>query len=282
MGAGNDRFIWNPGDGSDIVDGGDGFDTMLFNGANISEKMELSGANGQATFTRDVGNITMRLTSVEAVDVTALGGADNITVDDLTGSGVRQVAIDLSGVPGSGVGDDQADTVTVNGTTGNDHIRIASAGGAFVVSGLAAQVAINGEEAANDTLVINSQAGNDVVDASALQGGLMKLVLNGGTGNDTLIGSQGNDVLAGGLGTDTFLFGGNFGHDAIQDFVAGTGNGLNDVVQFDRSIFSSFADVQAHAVQIGNDTTITVDPNRSVTLQNVALNSLSASDFRFA
>jgi hypothetical protein len=46
--------------------------------------------------------------------------------------------------------------------------------------------------------------------------------------------------------------------------------------------FSSFADVQAHAQQIGNDTTITVDPNRSVTLQNVALNTLSAGDFRFA
>jgi Ca2+-binding RTX toxin-like protein len=121
-----------------------------------------------------------------------------------------------------------------------------------------------------------------VIDASALQGGLINLVINGFSGNDTLIGSQGNDVLAGGLGADTFVFGGSFGHDVIQGFFAGSGNGLNDFVQFDRSIFSSFADVQAHAQQIGNDTTITVDPNRSVTLQNVALNTLSAGDFRFA
>ena len=151
-----------------------------------------------------------------------------------------------------------------------------------MVTGLSSQVTINGAEAANDTLVINSQPGNDTIDASGLQAGQINLVLNGLSGNDTLIGSAGNDVLAGGFGTDTFVFGGNFGHDTIQGFFAGSGNGLNDFVQFDRSIFSDFADVQAHAEQIGNDTTITVDPNRSVTLQNVALNSLSAGDFRFA
>jgi hypothetical protein len=39
--------------------------------------------------------------------------------------------------------------------------------------------------------------------------------------------------------------------------------------------------VLQHAQQIGNDTTITVDPNCSVTLQNVALSSLTAGDFRF-
>src|SRR5205823_498348 len=110
MGSGNDRFIWNPGDGSDTVDGGDGFDTMVFNGSNANEDMELSGANGQATLTRDVGGITMHMTSMEEVDMSALGGADNITVDDLTGSGVKQVAVDLSATPGSGIGDGQPDT----------------------------------------------------------------------------------------------------------------------------------------------------------------------------
>ena len=39
------RFVWNPGDGSDTVEGQDGHDTMLFNGANINEKFDLS-ANG--------------------------------------------------------------------------------------------------------------------------------------------------------------------------------------------------------------------------------------------
>ena len=55
-------------------------------------------------FTRDVANITMDLNSIEHIDFNASGGADNITVGDLTGTGVKQVAIDLAGTPGSGDG----------------------------------------------------------------------------------------------------------------------------------------------------------------------------------
>ena len=45
-GAGNDTFIWNPGDGSDTVEGQGGSDSMVFNGANVSENFNIS-ANGQ-------------------------------------------------------------------------------------------------------------------------------------------------------------------------------------------------------------------------------------------
>ena len=45
LGAGDDTFVWNPGDGSDTVDGQAGIDTLLFNGANIAEKIDIS-ANG--------------------------------------------------------------------------------------------------------------------------------------------------------------------------------------------------------------------------------------------
>jgi len=281
LGSGDDTFIWNPGDGSDVVEGQGGFDTMLFNGANVAEHVEISANGSRVRFTRDVANITMDLNSIERIDFNALGGADTITVDDLSGTGTRQVAIDLSSTSGSGIGDGAADTVIVNGTAGNDHIRVASNGSSVFVSGLAAQVTISGAEAANDKLVINAQDGNDRIDASALQAGQINLVLNGGSGNDTLIGSAGNDMLFGGLGADTFAFAGNFGHDTVGDFFAANGSGAHDFVQFDRSIFSDFADVLQHAQQIGNDTTITVDPNRSVTLQNVALNTLTAGDFRF-
>jgi Ca2+-binding RTX toxin-like protein len=281
LGSGDDTFIWNPGDGSDIVEGQGGFDTLLLNGSNVAEKIEISANGSRVRFTRDVGNITMDLNSIERIEFDARGGADTITVDDLSGTGAKQVAIDLSGTPGSGTGDGAADTVIVNGSTGNDHISVASDGTSVVVSGLAAQVTIDGAEATNDTLVINALDGNDRIDASALLAGQINLVLNGGTGNDTLIGSAGNDMLSGGIDTDTFVFSGSFGHDTVGDFLAGSGNGTHDFVEFDRSIFSNFADVLAHAQQIGNDTTITVDPNRSITLQNVVLSSLTASDFRF-
>ena len=41
------------------------------------------------------GNVTMDLNSVERIEFDALGGADNITINDLTGTDVKQVAIDL-------------------------------------------------------------------------------------------------------------------------------------------------------------------------------------------
>ena len=58
----------------------------------------------------------MDLNGVERVNFNALGGADTITVNDLTGTDVTNVNLDLASPPGSGTGDGQADTVIVNGT----------------------------------------------------------------------------------------------------------------------------------------------------------------------
>ena len=99
LGSGDDTFIWNPGDGSDTVEGGSGTDTMLFNGANVNEKIDISANGGRVRFTRDVANITMDLNSIEQIQFTALGGADTITVNDLSGTGVKQVSIDLAAIP---------------------------------------------------------------------------------------------------------------------------------------------------------------------------------------
>ena len=52
----------------------------------------------------------MDLNDVEHINFNALGGADTITVNDLTGTDVTQVNIDLAATPGSGTGDGQADT----------------------------------------------------------------------------------------------------------------------------------------------------------------------------
>ena len=97
----------------------------------------------------------MDLNGVERIELAAKGSADNITVNDLTGTDVKQVAIDLTG--SNGAGDGAADTVTLNATGGNDHITVASSGASVVVSGLSAQVTIDGAEAANDTLVIHAR-----------------------------------------------------------------------------------------------------------------------------
>src|SRR5258705_288427 len=114
-GTGNDTFVWNPGDGSDAVEGQDGTDTLQFHGANINEKIDITANGTRARFARDVANITMDLNSVEHINFTALGGADTITVGDLTGTGVTQVALDLSATPGTGTGDGSIDHITVTG-----------------------------------------------------------------------------------------------------------------------------------------------------------------------
>src|SRR5262249_53782683 len=84
MGAGDDTFIWNPGDGNDIVEGQAGNDTLQFNGANIAENIDISANGSRVRFTRDVAGIVMDVNGVENIDFTARGGADQITVEDLT------------------------------------------------------------------------------------------------------------------------------------------------------------------------------------------------------
>src|SRR5438132_352286 len=136
MGVGDDTFVWNPGDGSDIVEGQGGVDTLQFNGANVSENINLSANGSRLRFTRDVANITMDVNGVEQVNVAALGGADRLTVNDLAGTSVTQVNIDLAALAGSGTGDGQADAVIVNGTNGADTVQVSGSGSNYTVSGL--------------------------------------------------------------------------------------------------------------------------------------------------
>jgi Ca2+-binding RTX toxin-like protein len=221
LGTGDDVFQWDPGDGSDIVEGQAGTDTMVFNGANIAEKIDIS-ANGQRVrFTRNIGSIVMDLNGVEDIDFTAKGAADQITVHDLSGTGVTQVNLDLAGVPGSGVGDGTADTVTVEGTAGDDAINVAGGAAGISVAGLSAQVNITGAEAANDQLTITAQAGDDALSATALAAGTIQFAADGGNGDDVLTGSPGNDTISGGAGDDVLIGGG--GTDVLD---GGPGNNV--------------------------------------------------------
>ena len=218
LGAGNDTFVWNPGDGSDTVDGQGGVDTLQFNGSNVGENINISANGSRALLTRDVGNVTMDLNSIEHINVNALGGADIITVNDMTGTNVDQVAVDLATPPGSNQGDGAVDTVVINGTNGNDTITVTNNNGVVKVSGLATDVTISGFEA-TDRLVINGLGGDDILNASGFTG--MQLTLSGGDGDDVLIGGPGNDILHGDAGDDVLIGGG--GQDVLD---GGTGNNV--------------------------------------------------------
>jgi hypothetical protein len=179
MGNGNDTFVWDPGDGSDTIEGQNGKDTLLFNGANIAEQVDLSANGHRLRFFRDIAGITMDTDGVERVDFNALGGADVVTVNDLTGTDVEEFNVDLAGSLGGATGDGAADSVIVNGSDGNDRIKVNGDAGDVKVSGLVPTVNVLHSEAANDRLDIKTLAGTDTVKSAGLAAGAIQLFVDG-------------------------------------------------------------------------------------------------------
>jgi RTX calcium-binding nonapeptide repeat (4 copies) len=142
MGAGDDTFVWDPGDGSDVVEGQDGADTMLFNGAGGAEQVDLSANGNRLRFFRTQGTITMDTAGVERVDFNALGGADLVTVNDLSGTDVTDVRVDLAATLGGASGDGQIDRLVVNATEGDDAINVQGDADVVKATGLAAGIVI--------------------------------------------------------------------------------------------------------------------------------------------
>lgn len=212
MAAGDDTFVWNPGDDNDIVEGQAGFDTLLFNGANVAENINISANGGRVTFFRDIANVVMDLNDTESIDFNALGGADNIVVNDLSGTDVSEINLNFAAA--GGAGDGAADTIVINATNGDDVIVVIGDGSSVQVLGLGTTINITGFEAGNDRLIINGLAGNDVIEASGLGAGSIQFTGNGGAGDDVIIGGAGNDTLLGGDGDDVLVGGG--GIDVID------------------------------------------------------------------
>jgi Ca2+-binding RTX toxin-like protein len=195
---------------------------MRFNGANVAENIDVSANGGRVRFFRDIAGVVMDLGGVEGVDFRALGGADNVVVNDLNGTDLTAVNTDLTAAVGGG--DAAADNVIVHGTSGDDVAIVAGEAGSLQVTGLATQVNVSGTEAANDRLTVRTLAGDDVVDATALPAAAGLLTLDGGDDNDVLLGGAGDDVLLGGAGDDVLI--GGPGNDTIDG-----GTGDNIVIQ---------------------------------------------------
>jgi Ca2+-binding RTX toxin-like protein len=284
LGAGDDTFQWDPGDGSDTIEGQDGNDTMLFNGANIAEKIDISANGGRVRFTRDIANITMDQNDVEHIVFNALGGADQVTVNDLSGTDTTQVDVNLAGTIGGATGDAAADNVIVNGTASDDVVQLfGDASGIHVVGLNAPNVTVTGTEAALDTITVQGHAGDDVIDASNVRVGAAKLVLDGGDGDDVLIGSDGDDVLIGGAGDDVLIGGG--GNDiltaapgddvVIQGFTAGAG--LGDALDLQgRGL--TFDWLMGHTNDVNGSAVLDLG-GQHITFDGVTTSALSQDDF---
>jgi len=95
--------------------------------------------------------------------------------------------------------------LTVNGTPGNDVIRITL----DATNPRQLDVIVNGATqsftaSSVNSVTVNAGSGNDDVEVLELNGPInVPMTLLGGSGNDTLVGGSGNDYIDGGAGNDT-------------------------------------------------------------------------------
>jgi Ca2+-binding RTX toxin-like protein len=199
LGAGDDLFGWLPGEGDDVIDGEAGIDTLAFDGSGADEVIEIVADGPGAVLLRDVAAVRMDMVDLERIDLRVFGGADSVRVGDLTGTGLAEIVIDLSGQDGV------TDFITIEGGAGEDAVTIGVDGAAIVIGGLAATIRLIGVDPVLDRLVFNGLGGDDVIDATGHAG--VDLIVLGGDGDDVILGSSGADALSGDAGDDVILAG---------------------------------------------------------------------------
>ncbi len=143
-GAGNDVMRWLPGDGSDTLDGQGGVDRMDFIGSVAAESFRLApipiafpGSQFTLRFTRDVGNITMNMTSTEEIFVDGVSGVDQALIDDVSAE-VSRVKLNF----GAGA---TPNGITVSGTSGVNNFSLNEAvPGTVAIVGASAPIELTG------------------------------------------------------------------------------------------------------------------------------------------
>ncbi|MGT2504177.1 VCBS domain-containing protein [Bradyrhizobium guangxiense] len=278
--SGNDTFTGvNSALGSNFDDV---FNAAGFAGPNGNQFQGQGGddqifGNGstQLQFNNATGGVTINLAAGTASGDASVGHDSFSGVNSVIGSNFSDV-YDASGFAGfnSFQGNAGNDTITGNGST---QILYGSATSAVVVN-LTAGTADGDGSVGHDTITggVTSVFGSNFNDT--IIGSAGNDSLTGASGNDTLDGRSGNDFLSGGAGADTFVYASGGGFDFIQDFVHGQSDKIDLTGVF--GIYS-LADVVSHAVQSGPNTVISFSSSDSLTLQNVNLGSLVASDFVF-
>jgi hypothetical protein len=95
---------------------------------------------------------------------------------------------------------------------------------------------------------------------------------------DVHTASPANESFLAGSGADLFVFSNGFGQDRITGFTGG--EDVVDLSGMTNPDWTSFADVQAHALQLGGDTLIDFGGGNTITLVGVTAANLTAGDFQ--
>jgi hypothetical protein len=181
------------------VDGGDGTDTLTFNGTTSGDDITI----GTSSVT--CGSTVVTSSNTEKRIINGGAGADTISASSSTS------AVSINGEAGTDslTGGSAADLLT----GGNDADNISGGGGMDTIYGGAAADNIWGGDARD---LIYGDAGNDVILAGdgndVVYGGENADAIYGDAGDDNIHGDAGNDWIEGGAGTDT-LYG-----DSGDDF----------------------------------------------------------------
>jgi Ca2+-binding RTX toxin-like protein len=174
-GAGDDSMTWNPGQGDDLNEGGDGNDTTVVNGGGGGEQFTVKPstlAGKTVRFDRTgpsptPGPFFIEIGTTERLDMNANGGDDTFAAENgLAGL----IALDVDGGPGNDTlgGGDGADLI--EGGEGNDTI-------------------VPGRNPAGTTDDARGGPGDDTTTWNPGQGDDLN---EGGEGNDTTVVNGGN------------------------------------------------------------------------------------------
>lgn len=183
-GIGNDTYVFNPGDGIDVIidtAGPDGGNTLVF-GAGITPA-DISLGLGSLLIRVGSNGDAIHLENFDPNDALGTHAIDSFRFADGTTLSYEQLLALGIHIDGS------ANDDTLYGTNVQDHMH-----------------GLDG----NDMLF--GMDGNDMLDGDAGDD-----TLDGYLGDDVLDGGAGNDGLYGGAGSDNYVFGPGSGQDAVFD-----------------------------------------------------------------
>ena len=168
---GVDRFIWNPGDDNDTINGGGGGKDLLdFSGSAASEMVNIFANGQQLNLFRDIAAVQITTNLVERVQFHAGGGSDTLAIGDLSGTSAERITLDLAAVAGTGTGDGQADTISIQGRAIGDEISVSGSGSTIAIKGMPWEVKIAARET-GDLVLLSTGAGDDTVALKGLGAG---------------------------------------------------------------------------------------------------------------
>ena len=214
-GAGADLFVYNNGDGNDVIEdysGDDGDRIQIASGSVAS----IVNSKNDVVFTVGKGKITLKNAINEVVTYMDSKSKESVYTGNQIVYNEGYTAVTLKAnytddefVP-SNYKDHTGTLKTINAAAVEHDLKITGSKLANIITGSGQDDTIDGAAGADK---LYGGAGND-----SIFGGTGNDLLDGGKGADTLWGGAGTDTLTGGDGRDTFIYNAGEGSKTITDY----------------------------------------------------------------